>query len=204
MRATRAAPRARATRRYLLRLTLIATVGAPGCAWRTANAEHYFGPVLFRYSEERQEECAVNDLWQVGVLAEGGRQWGLAVGAAERLTADLKPADGTAAPRWTRPWSFWPETTPGKWNLSLLYLRGDNVKPPLMLWRRLIGGGAMAGSELSAVSVGYSSRLTVLPAQDSFSVLVFNSNRPLQSVCKILPVEAVRNGSLSQTLEEVR
>ena len=99
---------------------------------------------------------------------------------------------------------MWPTTKPEEWNLSLLYLRGERVQPPMLVRRRLLGGGVMVGDELTALSVGYASRVNVHPREDSFSVVVFDAGKPLESRCDVLPATAAGDGSLSRTLEEVK
>ncbi len=48
---------------------------AGGCAWHTADAEHYFGPVWFRYSSG--DAAHVRQTRRFGLLLEGGGQWSL-------------------------------------------------------------------------------------------------------------------------------
>lgn len=184
------------------RVSIVAMVSLAGCAFQTSSAEHYFGPVLFRQSHNRG--CDVADLWRVGLMTEAGQQWSLAVGASERLTGRSPQSNEPDTPHWTRPLSLWPEVPAGEWSLSLLYLRGEHVAAPVVLQRRLVGIGASVGAEMQALSAGYSSRLAVQPAHDSFSVVVFDSNRPRESVCRVQPVAALYDGSLSNSLKEVQ
>lgn len=183
-------------------LPLVVVVLFPGCAWRTGNVEHYFGPVLFRYSDAAESACNVTDVLGLGILAEGGRQWGLSAGFVNRLAA--APRQQATQTQWTRPWSLWRTTTPREWNLSLLYLRGENVSSPLLVRRQLVGAGVLVGNEITALSVGYASRVNIAPRDDSFSIVVFDSSKPLASRCEVLPASAAEDGALFSALQEVQ
>src|SRR6266542_4397904 len=56
-----------------------------GCAWYAPGSEHYFGPVFFRYSETSERSTLVAEIVRPAAAGEGGWQWGLTVGVAQRL-----------------------------------------------------------------------------------------------------------------------
>jgi hypothetical protein len=167
---------------------LLATLALGGCAWRAADVEHYVGPVLFRFRPPGATAGAVSQVVRVGVSAEAGRQWGVAAGVVDRVAAvPASPATGSAdapvtAPRWRTPLSPFAPPRAGRWNLSLLYLRVEALPVPALVARRTWGAELTAGRELTAASVGWTSRTLVLPPEDACSVLRFDSRHPLDTV----------------------
>src|SRR5262245_10621906 len=108
--------------------------GLGGCAWRTGVTEHYFGPVLFRYSAPRDDRAVATEVVSVGVLGEMGRQWGASVGVVDRVTVapryvgEAQADEAASHPRWSRPLSPLGPPAAERWSFSLLYLRVEDRK----------------------------------------------------------------------------
>jgi len=124
-------------------MLLLAILPLHSCAWRGGAAEHYLGPVLFRYSPPLEDRPAISQLVALGVFREGGRQWGLSLGGVERTTVsarligDMEPVATPKSPRWSTPLNLLGSPVPSRWTLSLFYLRVDGMQPPGLLARRL-------------------------------------------------------------------
>ena len=156
-----------------------------GCAVRMGGAEHYVGPVLFRFRPPDETVGAVTQVIRLGISGEAGSQWGLAAGAVDRVAVVAQSADGLAPgmrPRWTTPLSFLSPPAPGAWNVSLLYLRVDGMPRPTFVVRRTYGAEMTAGAEINALSIGWTARTRAEPPDHSFSVLRFDSRRPMDTV----------------------
>jgi hypothetical protein len=157
---------------------LLATLPLHGCVWRGGATEHYLGPVLFRYTPSQEDKPAINQVVALGVLGEGGRQWGLSLGVVERTTVSPQFIGGTEpgatpdSPRWSTPLNPLRSPAAGRWHLSPFYLRVHGVQPPGLLARRLYGFQLVAGPEaraasLGEVTMGYDRYEVVsIPAQD--------------------------------------
>jgi hypothetical protein len=147
-----------------------------GCAWRASGAEHYIGPVLFRYSDDG---TAVHQVRALGLFAEAGRQWALTLGFVDRVAVSAHGADADApAPvRWTA--AGVGALAPARWHLSPFYLRGDDVAAPHLVFRQMFGAQIGAGDEVNAVSLGVIARAHVTPPDDAAVVVHFRSGDPL-------------------------
>lgn len=157
------------------------------CVWRADDAEHYIGPVIFRYSAPPNGNAYVGQVVRLGVSAEAGTSWGIALGASERITVAplVIPAtnkDQTSSHgRWMMPLSFSPTPTVGKWNFSLLYLRVARDPGSFFLSRAIQGAEIVFGEEANALSVGIAHRTLFTPPDNAISRLRFDDNRPLES-----------------------
>jgi hypothetical protein len=146
------------------------------------DVEHYVGPVLFRFRPPDETVGAVTQVIRLGVSGEAGRQWGVAAGVVDRVAVVAQSADAPAMrPRWTTPLSLLSPPSPGAWNVSLLYLRVDGMPRPTFVARRMYGAEMAAGAETNALSVGWTARTRVEPRDHSFSVLRFDSRRPMDA-----------------------
>lgn len=156
-----------------------------GCAVRMGDVEHYVGPVLFRFRPPDETVGAVTQVIRLGVSGEAGSQWGVAAGVVDRVAVVAQSADGSAPamrPRWTTPLSLLSPPSPGVWNVSLLYLRVDGMPRPTFVVRRMYGAEMTAGAETNALSIGWTARTRVEPPDHSFSVLRYDSRRPMDTV----------------------
>lgn len=159
-----------------------------GCAVRMGEVEHYVGPVLFRFRAPDATVGAVNQVVRLGLSAEVGRQWGVAAGVVDRVavvaaspaTANGEP--GVVTPHWRMPLSFLRPPAAGEWNLSLLYLRVEGMPRAMLVMRRMYGVETTMGTETNAASIGWTARTLVEPPDDAFSVVRFDSRRPMETV----------------------
>ena len=163
-------------------------IAASGCAWRTRNADHIVGPVLYRFSAPP----AVLQTAHFPLLLEGGRQWGISIGCAERisLVATQPGAVRTTAEDAPQGWLIHP--APQHWQCSWIYLRAPFREPPEFIRRTIIGAHGGAGTEERAVSIGYSSMATTTPRHEAVYQLDFHSRRPLDSALVVNPLPASR------------
>lgn len=158
-----------------------------GCAVRMGEVEHYVGPVLFRFRAPDATVGAVNQVVRLGLSAEVGRQWGVAAGVVDRVAVVAGPATagrepGPVTPHWRMPLSFLRPPTAGEWNLSLLYLRVEGTPKAILVMRRMYGVEMTAGTETNAASIGWTACTLVEPPDDAFSVVRFDSRRPMETV----------------------
>ena len=169
--------------RGLLAILLACLAG--GCAWRTGTAEHYVGPVLFRYSAPADDLPATSQVVAIGILGEIGRQLGISLGVIDRIA--VSPRDRTSpgaddpgpTPAWSTPLSPLPSPTPGRWNASFLYLRVTGAGEPALVVRNLYGVQLVAGAEARAASLGVVSTTRVRLPEDAIAVLHFDARAPL-------------------------
>jgi hypothetical protein len=102
---------------------LLVCLAAGGCAWRTGTAEHYVGPVRFRYNAPAADRPATSQVVAIGLLGEIGRQLGISLGVIDRIAVSPRdrtfPAgdDPRPMPTWSTPLSPLPSPTSGRWNV---------------------------------------------------------------------------------------
>ncbi|CAG1000609.1 hypothetical protein GPROT1_03843 [Gammaproteobacteria bacterium] len=171
------------------------------CVWRSGDADHYLGPVLFRYSTPPNRKAYVGQVVRLGLSAEAGNNWGIVLGVSERITvAPLLAATGqqdrdAAQYRWLMPLGF--EQTPAadEWNLSLLYLRVEHGPGRFFLSRSIHGAEFALGEEANALTVGYARRTLFTPPDNAISRLRFDDSRPLASQATVW-LDLPEHGSL--------
>ncbi len=151
-----------------------------GCAWRTQRAEHVFGPTLYRFHQNATNLSVVSQTAHFPVLMEGGTQWGLSLGYSRRLSLTPRPAPASLTNSGL-PSAWGGQAKPGRWQWSWLYLRAPLQAPPFFIARGLVGLQAGAGTEESALSLGYSSMTSTRPEPDSLYSLDYDSRRPLEA-----------------------
>jgi len=157
-------------------LLVLALLG--GCAWRANGTEHYLGPSLFRHGDGEDGRAIVSQVRTLtGLQAEGGRQWGLALGVTDRIAAAPSAGGGSVATEWSA--LGLGRLDPHRWHFSPFYLRGERVPAPGLVVRRLYGAQIAAGEEVRALSVGIVSRAHVVPFEDAVWLLQFHSTDPL-------------------------
>lgn len=188
---------------------LLAVLATGGCAWRSATAEYYLGPVLFRYGPPVDDRPATSEVMVIGLLGEGGQQWGLSFGVVERTTIAPRYVDGMTArdpadaPRWSTPLSPLPPPVPGRWNLSLLYLRVDGLGPPALVTRRLHGLQLLAGQETNAASLGMVSSTRVDVPDNVVAFIDYDARSPMSARFSVWRTEVDEALPLTEILKEV-
>lgn len=175
------------------------------CVWRGVDAEHYIGPVLFRYVTPSNGNAYVSQVVRFGVAAEAGTSWGIALGMSERIavTPQFAPTgkkDQRARHnRWLMPLSFSQTPTSGEWNFSLLYLRVEREPGIFFISRTTHGAEIVVGEEATAFSLGTVSRTLFTPPDNAISKLHFERARPLKSLAKVW-LEVPEHGDLPSDL----
>lgn len=161
------------------------------CVWRTDDAEHYIGPVLFRYAAPPIGKAYVGQMVRLGLSAEAGTSWGLALGVSERIAvaplvaATSKNDQPPSHNRWRVPLSFSQTPTAGEWNFSLLYLHVEREPGSFFISRTIHGAEIVLGEEANAFSIGIVSRTLFTPPDNTISKLHYERARPLESQAKV-------------------
>ena len=180
-----------------------------GCAWRMGNVEHYIGPVLFRYVGPPSGKAYVSQVIRYGISAEAGSEWGVSVGVSERIAvAPLPLPDGEArppapAPRWSTPLSLLRAPAANNWNLSVIYLRVEGLPRPHLVSRTIYGAEILVGSEVNALSVGAVWRTLFTPPENAFSMVHFDTSRPLEARAWVWFDAPERSVPISELLKEI-
>ena len=182
---------------------------ASACSWRSGGVEHYVGPVLFRYSAPPKGHAYVGQVIRLGIAAEAGTDWGIAVGAAERIAVlpvafkegQTKPKDELF--RWLTPLN--PVTSPSAddWHFSLIYLRVERPPSGFFISRSIYGAELVVGKETNAISMGAVSRNGFVPVADAFSMLHFESHRPMEARAKVWSDVSKQGEFPADLLEEI-
>jgi hypothetical protein len=174
-----AVPRRRTSR--VTWVVLIATT-LGGCVVRTAATDHHVGPTLFRTRTACEEGTRVSQVVNVGLVAEMGRQWGVVVGASDRLAArSAGDCTDPAQPQWRSPITVPLDPDPQRWTFSPLYVGLSAAGDAPLVRRSMVGLQAAAGSELTALSLGFTTRMLVRPPDDAFCAVRVHSHRPLET-----------------------
>lgn len=163
--------------RFCAGLIFAVILASSGCALRSADAEHYFGPVLFRHSEGADGGAVVVQVRSLGFLGELGWQWAITLGVADRVTVAGRVAQEPMPARWSS--SGLGHLAPGRWYLSPFYLRGDGIAPSHFIYRRLYGAQIGTGDEWAAASIGVIARAEMRAPHDAVAIVRFSSADPL-------------------------
>jgi len=158
-------------------LTIVFLLFASGCAWRTAQSERYFGPVFHRTVAAADGRASVRQTRHLGLLLEMGRQWGLAVGFADRVAA--APVEIAGGDTDGEQWSDLGSARLGSWSFSPLYLAGRGLPTPRFLARTILGVRLGYGEEARSLSVGYARATEVRPPHDALYALEYDAGDPL-------------------------
>lgn len=150
-----------------------------GCAWRTSRADHLIGPVLYRFSEPTVNNQTIVQTWHAPLLIEGGRQWGLSLGAAHRLALAPQAPGAAAADETVRGWLVQPRAR--RWQVSWFYLRAPLRETPVFIRRGVTGLHAGGGMEERAFTLGYSAMTATRPGAEAVYQLDFHSRHPLET-----------------------
>lgn len=179
-----------------------------GCAWRSGQAEHYIGPVWFRYVTPPTGKAYVSQVVRYGIATEAGPSSGIALGMSERITVAPISSGGKRsgtdikAPRWSMPLSIAPAATESSWNLSLLYLRIEDMPAPVFHSRTTYGVEAVVGTEATAFSIGAVTRTLSTPPGNAFSKLHFQTAHPMDARAKVWPDVSELGVSPAELLRE--
>jgi hypothetical protein len=171
----------------------LALLLASGCAIRAARSDRYIGPVFHRSVTVCDRGADVSEVLSVGVLAEVGRQSGVALGVADRVA--VVPHDdvpGQCMPSGGSHWSFSP-----------LWLSIEHRDQPRLVRRTLAGAQAAVGVETTALSIGGVSTMLIHPPPDAFSVIRFDGRRPMQTHFTVWTVRPGTEVPEAAILEEV-
>jgi hypothetical protein len=179
---------------------LLGALGS-GCAWRGDGAERYFGPVFYRHAPEPGDEAWVRQARHVGFLLEGGRQWGVALGYADRIGAAPRELGDAPPPEYA--WSS-AGSLPlfGGWSFSPFYLQGRGLPEPIFVKRTLLGVQLGYGAEVRSVSLGYAGTTQVRPPHDALYELDFSSDDPMGMRFRIWRDQAGRAPPVHLILKE--
>lgn len=174
-----------------------------GCVIRAGSQEHFLGPVWYRFSGPPATEANISQVKHFGLVLEAGNQWGLAVGVSERTA--ISPAGSGEKemrhPTWSKPLSLTSGPEPGRWEFSLIYLRGEAAAQPVFVSRTTYGASVALGSETSAVTVGAGNRTILRPPAGHLLSFRFDRRQPLKSRMVQMPPGA--GWMMSRMLEEV-
>jgi hypothetical protein len=193
---------------HTLVLSVVIGMLISGCAWRTADTLHHVGPVLFRFHPPDASTGGISDLVHIGPFIEGGEQWGMSLGVTERIAVAPSFPGSTAAPAGTAMaespvrWPAFDALEPGRWHLSLLYLRIRAASAPALVLRQIYGLELTIGSEARAASLGWTSRMLINLPDDALSVARFDRHRPLTSVFVSWPAATLDAAAAWKTFQE--
>jgi hypothetical protein len=192
---------------------LLAALATGGCAWRTGTAEHYVGPVLFRYSAPADDRPGTTQVVAIGILGEIGRQLGLSLGVVDRIAVSAHDRsrpdtdDPGPAPTWSTPLSPLPPPAPDRWNASLLYLRVTGrvtgAAESAFVVRTLYGIQLVTGPEARAASAGVVSLTRLQLPDDAIAVLHYDARAPLAARFSVWRASPDRVVPAAEILEEV-
>lgn len=186
-------------------LGLTALLLLPGCVWRTKHADYVLGPSFFRSSPTAPGMPDVIQTLHGPVLWEGGQQWGMTIGAVQRVAVVPARAGATAAPtnnQAGQPRGVWVSSEPGRWHFSLIYLRAPLRETPLLIQRSAVGVQLGGGTEQPAFSAGYSTTTATLPREHALHELDYDSRHPLEAKATVTPATTINLFTHNSTHKE--
>ena len=154
------------------------------CAWRTAEADHFIGPILFRAIQPPEGKAYIWEEKSVfPLMFEAGEHSGMTIGLIKRLTA--YPVDGNTT--WLIKWcsgifSFScsrPSMSDG-WHWSLFYSRVVHGKAPEFHDRTVIGTSIGAGTDGRYLTIGYSAETQLRPRDNAYYIFCYTRRDPLR------------------------
>jgi hypothetical protein len=152
-----------------------------GCAIRTSQAEHYFGPMLYTTGQQATVQ-SMSEQRHFPFLAEIGTQWGLSVGIIRRVRAIPLILDEMGKPdstnRLEHIWSWGGIQLSSNTFLSLLYLLASPSDPPEFLARSIVGASIGIGSEQNALTAGTKRMTEFRPLTSGIHRLCYQSEAP--------------------------
>ncbi len=167
----------------LVALTLLLT--STGCIWRTADTDHFWGPILIRANQPPQGNAF---LWEersvVPLVAEGGNHIGLTIGFLKRLAANPIEIDKKASLRWCYGLlntSCSIPTVSDGWYWSFLYSRITHNASPEFYDRYVLGASVGAGSDGYQATLGYSADTRQKPQDNAYYIFCYRRTNPFQT-----------------------
>jgi hypothetical protein len=158
-----------------------------GCSWQSDNAEHFIGPMLFRYSAPPIGKAYVGQVIRFGISAEAGINWGLSIGLLDRVAVTPlvstpgKTVQAQSIPQWVMPLGHSRTPEAGRWNFCLVYCRVERKAGIFFISRTIHGAEMVVGGEANAFSIGIVSRTLFTPPDDAIAKLHYERARPLES-----------------------
>lgn len=155
-----------------------------GCVWRTAEAEYFIGPIVFRSSQPESGEAYVWEEKPIFPLTlEIGEHNGLTTGFLTRIAANPIDPPRNEAIEWCS-WAISfscsrPSAATG-WHWSLLYSRVTHGRSPEFIERNLIGASVGIGAEGRYLTVGYSAKTQLRPRDNAYYLFCYGRDNPLQ------------------------
>ena len=149
-----------------------------GCVWHGREADHVLGPALIRAQPATDAAGPITQTTHFPLLFEGGKQWGASAGWMQRLvvTATMPGGEHAAAA--------------SHWSPSFIYRRLPRPAGEAEFLRRANAGfWVLAGRELWATGLGWSSRNETWPVRDGVHTLHINTTRPLSARFTVTPGE---------------
>lgn len=176
------------------------------CVWRTGTADHYFGPVWFRYTAPPAGKAYVGQVLRVGLGLEGGTNWGFSLGVSNRTAIAPVLADTAGQGREARPesgsmpWGPGGTLKAGVWNFSPFYLRVQREPRVFFIARTLHGGEAVVGQDGNALTLGYARRTLFTPPDHAFARLRYDDGQPLEAEAAAWPGSEIPPSTLPREL----
>jgi hypothetical protein len=169
-----------ATSKYWCNGIVLIIVLTAACAWRSGEAEHYMGPILFRIVQPPEGRAYITVVQSLLPLSiEAGEHNGLTLGLSRRVSSN--PVNGTSSPvQWCR----WPNScsklsTQDGWSWSLLYLQIERKKVVEFLDKQFVGASFGIGTEGRFLTIGYSAITYLQPGDNAFYILCYGREQPL-------------------------
>lgn len=154
------------------------------CVHWSGGAEHYWGPVFYRYVTPHEGHAYVGQVISLGLWAESGAQWGMTFGASNRVTVDpiavsVKKGNLVGRNYWRAPLSITTSETGGNWRFSPMHLSIEREEQDYFSSRTLEGIELVFGKKTNAFTVGYARDTLFTPPPDALAKLRFQDDRPL-------------------------
>jgi hypothetical protein len=164
-----------------------------GCAWRTDRADYLIGPTLFRFRKTPSDSAMLCQTIQFPVRLEGGRQWGLTLGGAQRFAVApfaRRFDTNSAVAESIAPSGIGIRAKPNQWQWSWIFLRAP-MHHPIFVHRSDLGFHTGIGAEERAIQLGYSSVTGTQPGVEGIYDLEFSSREPLRTKFVFTPVTEI-------------
>lgn len=158
------------------------------CAWRTAETDHFIGPIRFQVSQP-DNGADKRNAYMFGVesvlpfMIEAGEQNGLTVGFTRRITA--YPIDHRRSS--SIEWCQWPFSRPcptfstqNDWNWSFIYLQIEHKDVSEFLDRQIIGASVGIGTEGRYLTIGYAADTELRPHNNAYYIFCYTRENPLK------------------------
>lgn len=163
-----------------------------GCSVHTERGTYHFGPLLYRYQTPEEGNAYVYQTRSFPFWLEGGSQWGIGIGMQERsIMMPIIHKNGSEENLketeldFQRSLNLLGDSKPGRWNMSLFYLRSNYRSEEKFLVHKIYGSRVSGGKDVNAFTAGISNTTLMRPADNAIHLLKYNSSRPLETVFEI-------------------